>query len=116
MLNYISAFLIFAGVFFFAVGVAGLLRFPDIYTRLHATTKCDTLGAGLILLGLALQGSPVVAVKLVLIIILLWITNPTAAHVISRAALNSGIPPLKGSFEINLVEERKGEKEDDYNP
>lgn len=103
MLNhYLSAFLIFAGVFFFTVGVVGLLRFPDVYTRLHATTKCDTLGAGLILIGLILQGSPAVAVKLLLIIILLWITNPTAAHVIARAALCCEIPQTKGSFEMKI--------------
>ena len=98
ILNYLSAFMIFAGVFFFAVGVLGLLRFPDVYTRLHATTKCDTLGAGLVLTGLALQGSLTVILKLAIIVLLLWITNPTAAHVISRAALKSGIPLTKGSF------------------
>lgn len=98
--NYLSTFLIFAGVFFFAVGVLGLLRFPDVYTRLHATTKCDTLGAGLILIGLALQGSLTVIVKLAIIVLLIWITNPTAAHVISRAALKSGIPQTKGSFTL----------------
>ncbi|MEW5920080.1 MAG: monovalent cation/H(+) antiporter subunit G [Bacillota bacterium] len=109
LINYLSTLFILAGVFFFTVGVVGLLRFPDVYTRLHATTKCDTLGAGLILVGLALQGSPSVVVKLVLIIILLWITNPTAAHVISRAALNSGIPQAKGSFEMNLAAPGKEE-------
>ena len=107
--NYISTFLIFAGVFFFAVGVAGLLRFPDVYSRLHATTKCDTLGAGLILVGLAIQGTADVVLKLVLIIILLWITNPTAAHVVARASLLSGIPQVKGSFEMNLTRGRKDE-------
>ncbi len=109
IVSYISMFFIFAGVFFFAVGVAGLLRFPDVYCRLHATTKCDTLGAGLILIGLAMQGTTFVAIKLVLIVLLLWITNPTAAHVIARASLLSGIPQVKGSFEMNFTEGRKDE-------
>lgn len=116
IVNYVSTFLIFAGVFFFTVGVVGLLRFPDVYSRLHATTKCDTLGAGLILFGLALQGSPVVAFKLIIIIVLLCITNPTAAHVIARAAHNSGIAPVKGSFELNFLPQDKRRNSDDHNP
>jgi len=108
LLNIISSILIFTGVFFFAVGVIGLLRLPDVYTRLHATTKCDTLGAGLVLLGLALQGNFVIGLKLVVIIILLWIANPTAGHVIARAAYNSGIPLMKGSFALDKTSKEKG--------
>jgi len=106
-LNVISTVLIFSGVFFFAVGVIGLLRLPDVYTRLHATTKCDTLGAGLMLVGLALQGQLVIALKLLLMTVLIWIANPTAAHVIAKAAYNSGIPMVEGSFDID-VSSRKG--------
>jgi len=106
-LDILSGVLIFSGVFFFTVGVIGLLRLPDVYTRLHATTKCDTLGAGLILLGLCLQGNLFIAVKLLLIIILLWIANPTAAHVISRAAYLSGIPMAENSFELVATPEAK---------
>ncbi|MDO9535066.1 MAG: monovalent cation/H(+) antiporter subunit G [Bacillota bacterium] len=108
ILNYISSILIFSGVFFFAVGVIGLLRLPDVYTRLHATTKCDTLGAGLVLLGLVLQGDLFIAGKLLLIIILLWIANPTAAHVIAKAAYTTGIPMAKDSFEIDLSSGKGG--------
>ncbi len=103
LVNTISTFFIFAGIFFFLVGVVGLLRFPDVYTRLHATTKCDTLGAGLMLLGLALQGNLVVAGKLILIIILIWVANPTAAHVIGKASYLSGIPMEEGSFEMDVA-------------
>jgi multicomponent Na+:H+ antiporter subunit G len=78
------------GLFFLFVGTLGLLRLPDVYCRLHATTKCDTLGAGLILLSLALQGGAAVAVKLGIIIVFILITNPTAAHVIARAAYLTG--------------------------
>lgn len=104
-LDVISGILIFSGAFFFAVGVIGLLRLPDVYTRLHATTKCDTLGAGLILLGLCLQGNIFIAIKLLLIIVLLWIANPTAAHVISRSAYLSGIPMAENSYELVAAKE-----------
>ena len=101
-LDIISAVFIFGGLFFFAVGVIGLLRLPDVYNRLHATTKCDTLGAGLALVGLALQAGELAAIiKLLLIIVLLWICNPTAGHTIAKAAYNSGIPLVHGSFELD---------------
>ncbi|RJX26254.1 MAG: monovalent cation/H(+) antiporter subunit G [Dethiobacter sp.] len=108
ILNIASAVLIFLGVFFFTVGVIGLLRLPDVYTRLHATTKCDTLGAGLILLGLFLQGNVFIAIKLLLIIVLLWITNPTAAHVIAKASYCSGIPMSENSFELDVSSGKGG--------
>lgn len=85
-----SAVFLFVGLFFLFVGTLGLLRLPDVYCRLHATTKCDTLGAGLVLLSLALQSSLSGAVKLVLIITFILITNPVAAHVIARAAYITG--------------------------
>ncbi len=83
----IGSLLLIAGLFFFMVGTVGLLRMPDTYNRLHATTKCDTLGAGLILLGVAVySGVAWVSLKVLLIILFIWITNPTAAHAIARAA------------------------------
>lgn len=87
MLNIIVTILLFFSVFFFAVGTIGLIRLPDTYTRMHATTKGDTLGAGLGLLALALYNidKPFVAAKLMIIIVFIWITNPTAAHVIAKA-------------------------------
>lgn len=82
----VSLLSLLAGLFFLFVGTLGLLRLPDVFCRLHATTKCDTLGVGLILLSLALQSSAAAAVKLVLIAGFILVTNPTAAHVIARAA------------------------------
>jgi len=61
-----------------------------------------------VLLGLALQGNLFIAVKLVLIIVLLWIANPTAAHVIAKAAYNSGVPMDKGSFNFDLSPGKEG--------
>ncbi|NLC12299.1 MAG: monovalent cation/H(+) antiporter subunit G [Firmicutes bacterium] len=95
---YFSSLLIILGIFFFCVGVIGLLRFPDVYTRLHATTKCDTLGAGLVLLGLALQTNFFTAIKLLLLIIFIWLTNPTGAHIIAKVAYLRNTPMTEGSF------------------
>ncbi len=87
----LSALCLAGGVFFLFVGTLGLLRLPDVYCRLHATTKCDTLGAGLVLLSLALQSSFAAAIKLGLIIVFILITNPVAAHIIARAAYVTGL-------------------------
>jgi len=97
---YVTSILSFiVGLFFLAVATIGLLRLPDVYNRLHATTKCDTLGAGLVLLSLALQSEMAVAIRLALLIIFIVITNPTAAHVIARAAYRTGITPIIGRSE-----------------
>ncbi len=83
-------FFLSTGVFFFAVGTVGLLRLPDPFSRMHATTKCDTLGEGLILLALIVYFGPtLVSVKLLLIIVFIWLTNPTAAHIIARASYHN---------------------------
>ncbi len=93
MLDIITIVIFLLGLFFFGVGVIGLLRLPDVYTRLHATTKCDTLGAGLVLLAVILnQGFTMASVKLALMILFIWFTNPTAAHIIAKAARSVGIP------------------------
>ncbi len=77
------------------VGTVGLIRLPEAFSRMHATTKCDTLGAGLILVALIMHnGIDMSSVKLFLILVFIWITNPTAAHSISKAAFNSN-PELK---------------------
>jgi len=86
----IGAVFLFAGLFFFAAGTLGLLRFPDVFTRMHATTKCDTLGAGLMLTGLMFfPGDIFLRLKLLLIIAFIWLTNPTAAHYIARGVYRS---------------------------
>ncbi len=99
LLDIVSAVSLIGGLFFLLVGTLGLLRLPDVYCRLHATTKCDTLGVGLILLSLALQSSMVVAIKLGIIVLFVLITNPTAAHVIARAAYITEARPQEGTEE-----------------
>lgn len=82
----VTGVLFFGGLFFFTVGTVGILRFPDMYTRAHSAAKCDTLGAVLILLGLMVyRGVSYASMKLLLMIIFLWVTNPTATHLIAKA-------------------------------
>ena len=83
-----------AGSLFCVVGGIGLLRLPDFYTRMHASGITDTLGAGLILVGLMFHaGLNLVMVKLLLILFFLWITSPTSTHALASAALGHGVAP-----------------------
>ncbi len=92
--NIISVVLLLAGALFFLAGTVGLLRFPDIYTRIHALTKADNVGLGLIVLALALQASSAwVALKLILIWLLILLASSTTGHLVARAALRNGIRP-----------------------
>jgi multicomponent Na+:H+ antiporter subunit G len=82
------------GAFFFFAGTVGVLRFPDVYSRLHALTKADNFGLGLILFGLALEAwSWTVAFKLLLIWLLVMLASTTACHLVARTALQLGIRP-----------------------
>jgi multicomponent Na+:H+ antiporter subunit G len=86
--------LVAAGLFFVLAGVVGVLRLPDFYTRLQATGKCDTLGVGLMVVGLALQQPvPHHALKMLLILLFVGLANPTATHALGRAALRAGLEP-----------------------
>ncbi|MBM7625055.1 monovalent cation/H(+) antiporter subunit G [Sporohalobacter salinus] len=98
-MNFIIAGLIFAGVFFFIIGTIGLIRLPDTYSRIHAPTKCDTLGLGLITSGMILyNGFSVHSIKMLFILIFLWITGPAAASIISKAAIENEVLFVEGSF------------------
>ena len=84
-----------AGGVFCVIGAIGLLRMPDFYTRMHAASVIDTLGAGFILLGLMLQsGFTLVAAKLLMVGLLIFFASPTATHALARAAMARGLQPL----------------------
>lgn len=92
MLDILAGILMVAGAFFALVGGIGLIRLPDFYTRMHAAGITDTLGAGLVLVGLMLCGGLSLAtVKLLMILAVLLITSPTSAHAVARAALMNGL-------------------------
>ena len=85
--------LIAAAVFFTFVGAVGILRLPDVYTRAHAASKADTLGAGFAVAAVAIHfGVQLVAVKVLLLLVFIYVTNPTASHAISRAAYLQDAP------------------------
>lgn len=92
-----AAFLILSGAAFFLVGTIGLLRLPDLYARVHTATKCDALGAGLILLGLAvLTGPDGEGLRILALIGLILVSSPTAGHALTRAAWRTGLQPRTG--------------------
>jgi multicomponent Na+:H+ antiporter subunit G len=92
--------LLVAGGIFCVVSAVGVLRMPDFYTRVHAASVNDTLGAGLILLGLILQaGWTLVAAKLAVVGLLVFFTSPAATHALAKAALGRGLRPLLGAQE-----------------
>jgi multicomponent Na+:H+ antiporter subunit G len=94
--DWLSLILTTLGAFFFFAGTVGLLRFPDVYTRLHALTKADGLGLGLTVLGLILQTERwEETLKLILIWILVMFASATACHLVARAALRTGIRPWR---------------------
>lgn len=104
MIEIIIYILLGIGVFFNLLAGVGLLRFPDVYTRLHAGTKCTTFGSiflvgSVVLLGLKnwwtgdTNGS-VLAIHSVIALAAILVTNPTGAHAIARAAHRSGVKPF----------------------
>jgi len=91
MVVVVTAFLL-GGAAFLLVSCVGLLRLPDFYTRAHAVGKAETLGSMLILLGLAFyNGVTLSSLKLLFILLIIGVTNPTATHALTRAAMRSGL-------------------------
>jgi multicomponent Na+:H+ antiporter subunit G len=93
LLDWATVVLVAAGAGFFVAGTVGLLRFPDTHSRLHALTKADNLGLGLVVFGLALQGGGAAhAGKLVLVWALALVAAASTAQLIARAALLPDAP------------------------
>ena len=110
-MNAVAMVLFAGGAFFLLVTAVGLLRLPDFFTRAHAVGKSETLGALLVLTGLAFHnGFALESVKLFLIVFFIAVTNPTGIHTLSRAALRSGAtiwtregPDVKGEEVLDAV-------------
>lgn len=82
------------GAFFFLVGTIGLLRLPDFYSRTHASSKCDTIGAGSLLIALAVfSGLDASTWKILALAALVLLSSPTTAHALARAAHRTGLAP-----------------------
>ncbi len=101
------AFLI-AGSFFSIVGGIGIIRLPEFFSRLHGGGVTDTMGAGLILVGLMLQGGfSLVTVKLLMILFFLFVTSPTSCHALAKSALAQDVEPV---LEISRVDHSPGKR------
>ena len=91
----LSGILVILGSVSIIVGLLGVYRMPDFFTRLHAASVIDTLGTILILFGLILYaGLNIVSIKLLLILIFILITTPTAAHALAKSALHGKLKPM----------------------
>lgn len=93
----VAALLLLGGGFILVAGL-GLLRMPDVFIRMHASTKAGTLGIGLMLVATALRfGDPAIVARALLIALFVLLTAPVAAHLIARAAYRAGTPLWAGS-------------------
>jgi len=103
--------LIALGVAFDVVGCVGLVRLPDVYTRMQAATKCVALGTLLIVAGaVVIVGTPSALVKGGLCLTFLIVTAPTGSHALARAAHRSGTRLWEGSLLDELAEDREGRR------
>jgi len=96
--------LILLGSFFTVVGALGLVRMPDVFTRMHAASVTETLGVGFLILGMCLQaGLGLVTLKLFFLLALFFFTAPVVTHALAQACMHEGIRPV-------LAEDRRGAK------
>ncbi len=100
MMNIIVTILLLAGLFFFTGGAVGIIRFPDFYTRLHPAGKLDTMGLLMSMSAMSLYtlgdfsiSSVLTGTKIILIVIFIFITSPTATHAIVDAGVRAGLAP-----------------------
>lgn len=94
VIDILSWIFIALGCFFVVAGALGLIRMPDIYTRMHAGSVIDTTGAGFLLLGLMLQsGLSLVTLKLLFILLIFFFSGPVVSHALAQAALAADITP-----------------------
>ena len=92
----IAYLFIFLGLVFIFFGTLGIIRFPDIYTRLQTSSKCDAAGAVALLVGLMIrEGLDSLSLRILLILVFLLLTNPVASHAIARSAFIRGIKPWR---------------------
>jgi multicomponent Na+:H+ antiporter subunit G len=107
ILEMASWMLILLGSFFTVVGTLGLVRLPDVFTRMHAASVTDTLGVGLLILGMGLQaGLSLVTLKLFFLLALFFFTGPVVTHALAQACLHENIRP-------QLTQDRRGRDLDD---
>ena len=110
MNDIIGLIFISIGLAFDLLGCLGLVRLPDVYTRLQAATKCVTMGTCSILFGTFLiMGFTAAGIKALLCIVFLILTSPVAAHAIARGAHRAGVKLWEGSVVDRYAEDKEGE-------
>jgi multicomponent Na+:H+ antiporter subunit G len=106
MTEIIGYILITIGILFDIFGCIGLVRFPDVYNRLQASTKCVTLGTIVLLIGVALaSGSGAMAAKAIICAVFIVLTSPTAAHAVAKGAYSSGVELWENSVVDKYADE-----------
>jgi len=118
IITYIIYLFLSIGVFFTVLAGIGLLRFPDVYTRLHAGTKCTTFGSIFLILSVVILGlkswylgdvnGSALAIHSIIALVAILLTNPTGAHAIARAAHKSGVMPVNAV--VDHLKESNGKK------
>lgn len=111
MINITGYILIGVGILFNIFGCIGLVRFPDVYNRLQASTKCVTLGTILLLVGVALvsHSGPIIA-KAIICAVFILVTSPTAAHAIAKGSYASGVKMWENSVVDKYAEKFEKKK------
>ena len=95
-MSIVALALLAAGLFLMGVAALGILRLPDFFSRVHAVSKAETLGIALVLLSLmAHNGVSLTSLKLALIVLFVGVANPVGAHLLTRAAVRTGLMPWR---------------------
>ena len=95
LIDLASWLLIIVGSAFLLIGAIGIIRLPDIFSRMHGAGIIDTMGTAMLFSGMFLQaGFTIVSIKLFMILLFLMFTSPTTTHALARAALDAGLKPL----------------------
>lgn len=95
----LSGLVIAVGLVLIAGGALGLLRFPDLYTRLHAANVADVVGSVVVIIGLAIAAPDWgIAVRLLLLAALVIAVGPTLSHLVAQAAHAAGLAPISGQY------------------
>jgi multicomponent Na+:H+ antiporter subunit G len=97
-IDILSWLLLLIGSFFAVMGGVGIIRMPEFYSRMHGAGITDTMGAGMIVLGLIVQsfqeGPSLISVKLLMILFFLMVTSPSSCHALARSAIVHGLKPV----------------------
>ncbi len=108
-IDIVSWVFILLGSFFTVVGGLGILRMPDVFTRMHAVSLIDSLGFGLLILGMVLQAGPsLIAVKLLMLLALVFFTWPVVTHAMAQVCMQEGITPVLAEDRREIADSDQG--------